>query len=84
MEIVERLDEQDVESYPAIDEGRGDLHVADDWGAKHQEDSGRCRTLELVCGTECDRARRPPERARGLKLGKDCIHLASKLLEDAL
>ena len=36
---VERLDGQDVEPCPAIDEGPGDLHVADDWGAKHWEDS---------------------------------------------
>ena len=44
----ERLDGQDIESCSAVNEGPGDLHVADDWGAKHREDSGRCRTLELI------------------------------------
>ena len=84
MEPVERLDGQDVESCSAVNEGPGDLHIADDWGAKHREDSGRCRALELIRRAERDSASRPPERARGLKLGEDCIHLASKLLEDAL
>ena len=60
------------------------MHIADDWGAKHWEDSGHGCALELIRRAECDGACRPPERARGLKLGKDCIHLASKLLEDAL
>ena len=84
LEVVERVDGQDVEPCAAVDESLGDLHIADDWGAKHREDSGRCRTLELICRTERDSARRQTERARGLKLGKECIHLASKLLEDAL
>jgi hypothetical protein len=48
LEIVERLDGQDVESCSAVNEGPCDLHVADDWGAKHQEDSGSCRALELI------------------------------------
>ena len=48
LEIVERLDGQDVESCSAINEGPGDLHIADDWGAKHRENSGRCRALELI------------------------------------
>ena len=48
LEIVERLNGQDVESCPAVNEGPGDLHVADDWGAKHREDSGCGRALELI------------------------------------
>ena len=48
LEIVERLDGQDVESCSAVNEGHGDLHVADDWGAKHQEDSGCGCALELI------------------------------------
>ena len=48
LEIVERLDGQDVESCSAINEGPGDPHIADDWGAKHREDSGRRRALELI------------------------------------
>ena len=48
LEIVECLYGQDVEPCPAIDEGPGDLHVADDWGAKHWEDSGCGRALELI------------------------------------
>ena len=75
LEVVERLHGQDVEPCPAVDEGPGDLHVADDWGAKHREDSG--------CGRTLDGARRPPEGARGFELGEDSIHFAGKLLEDA-
>ena len=48
LEIVERLDGQNVESCAAIDEGPGDLHFADDWGTEHWEDTGRCRALELI------------------------------------
>ena len=48
LEIVECLYGQDVEPCPAIDEGPGDLHVADDWGAKHWEDSSCGRALELI------------------------------------
>ena len=48
LEIVERLDGQNVDSCSAIDEGSGDLHIADDRGAKHWEDSGRCCALELI------------------------------------
>ena len=40
--------------------------------------------LELVCRVEGDGALGPPERARGLELGEDCIHFTSKLFEDAL
>ena len=39
---------EDVEPCPAIDEGPGDHHVADDWGTKHREDSGCGRALELI------------------------------------
>ena len=49
LEIVERFHGQDVEPCPAIDEGPGDHHIADDWGTKHREDSGCGRTLELIC-----------------------------------
>ena len=48
LEIVECFHGQDVESCPAIDEGPGNLHIADDWGAEHREDTGRCRALELI------------------------------------
>ena len=48
LEIVERLYGQDVEPCPAVDEGPGDLHVTDNWGAKHWEDSGYGRALELI------------------------------------
>ena len=48
--IVDTLEtyQQDVQPCPAIDEGPGDHHVADDWGTKHWEDSGRCCALELI------------------------------------
>ena len=45
LEVVECLDGQDVESCSAIDEVPGDLHIADDWGAKHREDPSRGCTL---------------------------------------
>ena len=48
LEIVERLDGQDVEPCPAVDEGPGNLHNADDSGAEHREDTGHCRALELI------------------------------------
>ena len=48
LEVVERVDGQDVEPCATIDEGLGNLHVADDWGTKHREDSGCCRALELI------------------------------------
>ena len=48
LEIVERLNEQNVESCSAIDEGPSDLHIADDWGTMHWEDIVRCRALELI------------------------------------
>ena len=48
LEIVERLYGQDIEPCRAIDEGPGDLHIADDWGAKHWKDSGYGRTLQLI------------------------------------
>ena len=48
LEVVECFHGQDVEPCPSIDEGLGDQHVADDWGTKHREDSGRGRTLELI------------------------------------
>ena len=48
LDIVECFHGQDIEPCPAIDEGLGDLHVADDWGTKHREDSGCGHTLELI------------------------------------
>ena len=84
LEVVAHLDGQNVESCTAIDEGPGNLHIADDSGTKHWEDASCSRTVELVRGAERDGARGPPKKARGLKLGEDCVHLASKLLEDAL
>ena len=84
MEVVERVDGQDVEPCAAVDEGLGDLHVADDWGAKHREGACGSRALELIYRTEGDGALGPPERACGLKLGEDYIHFTSKLFEDTL
>ena len=84
LKVVEHLDGQNVESRAAIDEGPGNLHIADDCGAKHGEDSGHGCALELIRRAERDGARRPPERARGLELGEDCIHFTSKLFEDTL
>ena len=48
LEIVECLDGQNVESCAAINEGPGDLHIADDWGTEHGEDPGCGRTLEMI------------------------------------
>ena len=84
MEVVERVDRQDVEPCAAVDQGLGDLHIADDWGTQHREDaSGGC-AFELICRVESDGALGPLERARGLKLGERCVHLASEPFEDAL
>ena len=49
LEIVECFYGQDVEPCPAIDDGPGDQHVADDWGTKHWEDAISSRTIELIC-----------------------------------
>ena len=48
LKIVERLNGQDVEPCPAVDEGPGNLHIADDWGTEHREDTGCCRAFELI------------------------------------
>ena len=48
LEIVECLDGQDIEPCSAIDEGPGDLHIADDWRTKHREDSVRGCALEVI------------------------------------
>ena len=48
LEDVERLDGQNVVSCVPIDEGPGNLHIADDWGAKHREDSSCGRALEMI------------------------------------
>ena len=63
LEIVECLYGQDVEPCPAVDEGPGDLHVADDWGTKHREDASSSCAPELICRAESDGAIGPPERA---------------------
>ena len=84
MEIVECLDGQNVESCSAIDEGPSDLHIADDGRAEYWKGTSCGRALELVGGVEGDGVFGPPEQVRYLKLGEDCIHLVSKLLEDAL
>ena len=84
LEIVERLDGQDIEPCSAIDEGLGDLDVADDGGTEHQEGAGSCRALELVRRAEGDDALGPLERARCLEPGKGCVHLTGKLPKDAL
>ena len=49
LKVVKHLHGQDVEPCAAIDEGPGDLHIADDWGTKHREDASGSRTLELIC-----------------------------------
>ena len=84
MEVVERLNGQNVEPCATIDEGPGDLHVAADWGTKHREGASGSCALELICRAERDGALGPSEQARGLELGEDCIHFTSKLLEDML
>ena len=84
MEAVERLDRQDVKPCAAVDEGLGDLYVADDGCAEDREGTSSGSALELVRRAESDGALGPPERARGLKPGKGCVHLVTKLLEDAL
>ena len=48
LEIVERLDGEDVEPCSIVDEGPGNLHIADDWGTEHWEDTGCCHALELI------------------------------------
>ena len=84
LEAVKRVIGEDIEPCPAIDEGLGDLDIADDGRAEHREGAGSCRALELVHRAEGDSALGPPEWAHGLEPGKDCIHLASELLEDVL
>mgnify|MGYP005813551965 CR=1 FL=1 len=84
MKAVEHLDGQDVKPCAAVDEGLGDLYVADDGRAKHWVSASGGRALELICRTEGDGALGPPERACGLKLGEDCIHFTRKLFEDTL
>ena len=66
---VERLDGQDVEPCTAVDEGLGNLHIADDWGAKHRECASGSRALELICRAERDGALGPSERTRDFELG---------------
>ena len=84
MEVVERVDGQDVEPCAAVDEGLGNLHIADDWGTQHWEGAGGGRALKLICRVESDGALGPLERARRLELGEHRVHLASELFEDAL
>ena len=84
LKIVERLDGQDVEPCSTVDEGPGNLHIADDWGAQHREGANGGCALELICRVEGDGALGPPERARGLELGEHRVHLSSELFEDAL
>jgi len=48
LEIVECLYRQDVEPCSTVDEGPGDLHIADDWRTKHREDSVRGCALEGI------------------------------------
>ena len=49
LEVVERVDGQDVEPCSAVDEGLGNLHIADDWLTKHWEDACSSCALELIC-----------------------------------
>ena len=60
------------------------MDIADDGQAEHREGAGGCRALELVGQAERDGALGPPERTCSLELGKGCIHLLGKLLEDAM
>ena len=78
MEIVERLDRQNVESCAAIDEGLCDEDIADDGLAEHRKGAGSCRALELVGRAEGDGALGPPERTRSLELGEGRVHLTAK------
>ena len=48
LEIVECFHGQDVEPCAAVDEGLGNLHVADDRGAKHREGASGSCALELL------------------------------------
>src|SRR3954466_7445296 len=48
LEVVECFHGQDVEPCSTVDEGPGDQYVVDDWGAKHREDSGCGRALQLI------------------------------------
>ena len=84
LKVAERVDGQDVEPCAAVDEGLGNLHVADDWRTEHWEDASSGHALELICRTERDGALGPSERVHGLELGEDCIHFMSKLFEDTL
>ena len=66
LEVVEHVDGQDVEPCAAVNEGLGDLHIADDWGTQHREGaSGGCAP-ELIRRAESDGALGPPQRAHGL------------------
>ena len=47
LEAVERLDGQDVEPCAAIDEGLGDLHIADDGSTKHWESASGSGVIRL-------------------------------------
>ena len=84
MEVVKRINGQGVELCAAVDEGLGNLHIVDDWGAHHREGASGSRTLEQICRVERDGALGPSEWVCGLELGEDCIHFTSKLLEDTL
>ena len=84
LEVVERVDGQDVEPCAAVDERLGDLHIADDWGTQHWEDASGGGALELIRRVESDGALGPPERARGRELGERRIHHTSELFEDVL
>ena len=84
LKAIERVDGQDVKPRTAIDEGLGDLDIADDGRAEHREGVGSSRALELVGGAEGNGALGPPERARGLEPVEGRVHLTSKLLEDTL
>ena len=77
MNQIRNVNGHDVEPCVAVDEGLSDLHVADDWGTKHREGASSGCALELICRVEGDGALGPLERARGLELGEDCIHLMS-------
>ena len=48
LERFKHLDGQDVEPCATVDEGLGNLHIADDWRAQHREGAGGGRALELI------------------------------------
>ena len=81
MKAIERVDGQDVKPRTAIDEGIGDLDVADDKQAEHWESPSDRGALELGRRAESDGVLGPPERACCLEPGKGRVHLRANFLK---